>query len=214
MVKKRSADDTKRPTRSQKPDITIPLRQELQETAAHNTLAIHPLIGIRISDFGEAAQTLVQSVVTEPLKAARHFGGYVKAVGRAVMGRSALEIDPKDKRFMDPAWQGNAALRRVLQAHATTAAEFSRYIEATSLSTRDKARAQLIVSILVDTIAPSNTLLNPTALKRAIDTGGASLVRGAKNLVHDLRHNKGLPSSVDKSGFALGRNLALRRASR
>ena len=209
MVKKRSADDTKRPTRSQKPDITIPLRQELQETAAHNTLAIHPLIGIRISDFGEAAQTLVQSVVTEPLKAARHFGGYVKAVGRAVMGRSALEIDPKDKRFMDPAWQGNAALRRVLQAHATTAAEFSRYIEATSLSTRDKARAQLIVSILVDTIAPSNTLLNPTALKRAIDTGGASLVRGAKNLVHDLRHNKGLPSSVDKSGFALGRNLAL-----
>ena len=30
-----------------------------------------------------------------------------------------------------------------------------------------------------------------------------------KNLAHDLRHNKGLPSSVDKSGFEIGRNLCL-----
>ena len=56
---------------------------------------------------------------------------------------------------------------------------------------------------------PATRLLNPTALKRAVDTGGASLLEGVRNLAHDLRHNKGLPSSVDKSAFAIGRNLCL-----
>jgi polyhydroxyalkanoate synthase subunit PhaC len=96
-----------------------------------------------------------------------------------------------------------------VQAHATTGKELDRYIDATALNARDKARAHLVASIFVDTIAPSNTLLNPTALKRAVDTGGASLLKGVKNLAHDLRHNKGLPASVDKSAFAIGRNLCL-----
>ena len=45
-------------------------------------------------------------------------------------------------------------------------------------------------------------LLNPTALKRALDTGGTSLLKGVKNLVHDLRHNNG-PAVV-------GRQVAVR----
>ena len=117
--------------------------------------------------------------------------------------------DPKDKRFADPAWQSSPLHKRLLQAHSAASAELARYIDATSLNARDKARAHLVASIFVDTIAPSNSLLNPTALKRAVDTGGASLLKGAKNLVHDLRHNKGLPSSVDKSQFEIGRNLCL-----
>lgn len=48
---------------------------------------------------------------------------------------------------------------------------------------------------------------------RAVDTGGASLLKGVKNLVHDLRHNHGLPSSVDKSKFEIGRNLCLSAGS-
>jgi polyhydroxyalkanoate synthase len=52
------------------------------------------------------------------------------------------------------------------------------------LNARDKARAHLVASLWVDTIAPSNTLMNPTALKRAVDTGGVSLLKGVKNLVH------------------------------
>ncbi|HJV95774.1 MAG TPA: alpha/beta fold hydrolase, partial [Albitalea sp.] len=116
---------------------------------------------------------------------------------------------PKDKRFADPAWQSSGIHRRLAQAHAATARELERYIATSPLEARDKARAQLAAAILIDTVAPSNTLLNPSALKRAIDTGGASWLKGAKNLIHDLRHNHGLPSSVDKSKFELGRNLCL-----
>lgn len=180
----------------------------LGEAAVRNTLAVNPLIGIRAADFAQAAQALLGSAVREPVRAARHAAAYARELGRALRGDSDAAPDPKDKRFADPAWQGSALHKRVMQAHALTQRELARYIDGSSMDARNKARAHLVASILVDTIAPSNTLLNPTALKRAIDTGGASLIEGAKNLVHDLRHNKGLPSSVDKSGFELGRNIA------
>jgi polyhydroxyalkanoate synthase len=191
------------------PDTAAPAADRLIETASRNTLAVNPLIGIRASDFGGAAQALVGAAVKQPVKAARYLGAYAKALGKAALGKSDAQTDPKDKRFADPAWQSNVLLKRLLQAHATTGVELDRYIDATSLNARDKARAHLVASIFVDTLAPSNTLLNPTALKRAIDTGGASLLKGAKNLVHDLRHNHGLPASVDKSQFEIGRNLCL-----
>ena len=190
-------------------DAAAPAADRLIETATRNTLAINPLIGIRASDFGGAAQALFGAAVKQPIKAARHLGAYAQALGKAALGRSETQHDPKDKRFLDPAWHSSAPYKRLLQAHATTGAELGRYIDSTSLNDRDKARAHLAASIFVDTIAPSNTLLNPTALKRALDTGGVSLLKGAKNLVHDLRHNHGLPASVDKSQFEIGRNLCL-----
>ncbi len=190
-------------------DAVEPVSDRLGESAVRNTLAVNPLIGIRASDFGGAAQALFGAAVKQPVKAARHLGAYAKELGKAARGRSEASHDPKDKRFADPAWQSNPLLKRLVQAHATTGKELDRYIDSTSLNARDKARAHLVASIFVDTIAPSNTLLNPTALKRAVDTGGSSLLKGVKNLAHDLRHNKGLPASVDKSAFAIGRNLCL-----
>lgn len=185
-----------------------PTEELLEDSAARNTLAVNPLIGIRASDFGEAAQALVGAAVKQPVKAARHLGAYARELAKAVRGRSDAAPDPKDKRFADPAWQSSPVHKRLLQAHLATGKELERYIDSTSLNARDKARAHLVASIFVDAIAPSNTLLNPAALKRAIDTGGTSLVSGARNLVHDLRHNKGLPSSVDTSAFKLGQNIA------
>ena len=189
--------------------VAAPAAERVAEVAARSTLAVNPLIGIRASDFGEAAQALFGAAVKQPVKAARHLGAYAGELGKAVRGKSQYAIDAKDRRFADPAWQSSPLHKRLLQVHAATASELTRYIDATSLNARDKARAHLVASIFVDTVAPSNTLLNPTALKRAVDTGGNSLLEGVKNLVHDLRHNKGLPSSVDKSGFEIGRNLCL-----
>ena len=56
----------------------------------------------------------------------------------------------------------------------------------------------------------SPTLLlasNPVALRRAIETGGASLAEGVRNLLHDVKEGK--LSMVDTTAFAPGRNLAL-----
>src|SRR5205807_3622914 len=38
-------------------------------------------------------------------------------LGRIVAGRSAITASPRDRRFSDPAWTGNAWLRRSVQAY-------------------------------------------------------------------------------------------------
>ncbi len=49
---------------------------------------------------------------------------------------------------------------------------------------------------------------NPAAVKRAFETGGASVLAGARNFLDDLAHNGGRPRQADTAGFELGRNLA------
>ena len=52
-------------------------------------------------------------------------------------------------------------------------------------------------------MSPTLLLLsNPAALRRAIETGGASLADGARNLLHDLKD--GRLSMVDADGLRAG----------
>jgi polyhydroxyalkanoate synthase len=61
------------------------------------------------------------------------------------------------------------------------------------------------MTLLTTAAAPTNFLLtNPAALERAFETGGASLVRGLRNVGRDLLENKGMPRSVDRSHFVVG----------
>jgi polyhydroxyalkanoate synthase len=63
--------------------------------------------------------------------------------------------------------------------------------------------------MILDSVAPTNTLIgNPSALKRAYETGGASLIKGLKNVYEDVTKNKGLVSQVDTKPFKVGQNLA------
>lgn len=180
----------------------------LSDTAARHTLAVNPLIGMRVADFGHAARTLAGTAARQPIKAARHFGTYARELWRVAAGTSQIEADPKDKRFTDTAWQTSGVHTRLLKAYIAAGNELNRFIDDSALEPRDKERVRVVASIYMDTIAPSNTLLNPSAIKRMVDTGGESLLAGLRNLVHDIRHNQGLPSSVDKSAFEIGRNIA------
>jgi polyhydroxyalkanoate synthase len=77
------------------------------------------------------------------------------------------------------------------------------------MDSRDADRARFVVSLFADAMAPTNTLAgNPAAMKRALDTGGMSLVRGVENFARDLVRNGGLPTQVDRSKFAVGKNVA------
>ena len=71
-------------------------------------------------------------------------------------------------------------------------------------------KAGMFVDFMLDALAPTNFLpSNPAALKRAFDTGGGSLVAGARQFLDDVRNNGGRPRQVDTSGFEVGRNLAV-----
>src|SRR5439155_21659510 len=71
-------------------------------------------------------------------------------------------------------------------------------------------QARFAAGIVTSAAAPTNFLVsNPAALKRAFETGGMSLVRGARNFARDVRHNGAMPSMIEPDAFEVGRDLAV-----
>jgi polyhydroxyalkanoate synthase len=84
-----------------------------------------------------------------------------------------------------------------------------RFLDEANIDSRDAERARFLVSLLVDALSPTNSLAgNPAALKKVVETGGASLFHGFENFVRDVVGNGGLPAQVDTRTFAVGKNLA------
>jgi polyhydroxyalkanoate synthase subunit PhaC len=127
---------------------------------------------------------------------------------RTLLGRNQREVPAKDPRFADPAWREHPLYRRLGQGYLAFSETVDRLAESNP-HWRKRERAKFLGGVLTSTLAPSNTLLgNPAALKRALETGGGSLVAGAKNMVDDLLHNKGMPRQVKPDAFKVGEHLA------
>ena len=153
------------------------------------------------------------AALVQPGPAVREAGRLVRDGARILRGTSSSAPAPQDKRFADPAWATNPVYRRVAQGYLSLGGSLSRLVddyEASGRDWRDVERARFGVNALTSLLAPTNTLLgNPAALKRAFDTGGRSLVKGAGNLLHDVRTNGGMPTQTDRSAFTVGTDLAI-----
>jgi polyhydroxyalkanoate synthase subunit PhaC len=114
-----------------------------------------------------------------------------------------------DKRFADRTWRDNPAFFAIGQAYFA-AVELTDDLLAVGRGDRvTDAKARLASDLVLAALAPTNYLAtNPAALKRAFETGGASLLAGARNFLDDLRNNNGMPRQVDTRPFEIGRNLA------
>jgi polyhydroxyalkanoate synthase len=144
-----------------------------------------------------------------PRKLAGRLIGLGVEYGRIASGSSRLEPDARDRRFADPAWSGNPALRRVLQAYLATARVGEALVADARLADPDRMRMQTLVSNLADALAPSNApLLNPRALRAVLDTGGTNFVRGARRLAADLAEPPRVPAMVDPDAFTVGETVA------
>jgi polyhydroxyalkanoate synthase len=134
------------------------------------------------------------------------------AAGSRLWGRPAagpVPVDPKDKRFADPAWEDNPAFWALRQAYLAWREYGLDLIRISDLDPIDAGKAELAMSVMADALAPTNFApTNPAVLKRALDTGGRSLVDGARNFFDDMLHNNGRPRQVDMSPFKVGENLA------
>jgi polyhydroxyalkanoate synthase len=118
-------------------------------------------------------------------------------------------IDPKDRRFADGAWSENPVFYSIRLAYLSARTYAHQVVRSAGLDEGVEAKARMALSLVLDALAPTNFLpTNPAALKKAFDTGGASLVRGAQHFVDDLVNNSGRPRQVDTRPFRLGENLA------
>jgi polyhydroxyalkanoate synthase len=115
----------------------------------------------------------------------------------------------KDKRFADRTWRDNPAFFAIGQAYFAAVGLTEDLLAIGRGDRVTDAKAQLAFDLMLAALAPTNYLAtNPAALKRAFETGGASVVAGARNFLDDLRNNKGMPRQVDTRPFEIGRNLA------
>jgi polyhydroxyalkanoate synthase subunit PhaC len=144
-----------------------------------------------------------------PGRAAARAGGLTAELARTALGRSERVPAKGDRRFADPAWEGNWLLRRVLQAYLAVGETVDGLITDAEVDWRAERRARLVAGNVLDALAPSNfAWSNPTVLKEIVNTGGGNLVRGTRQLVHDLGGPSRLPATVDTSGFEVGVNIA------
>jgi class II poly(R)-hydroxyalkanoic acid synthase len=157
---------------------------------------------------GSAAK-VAAGLARRPHRVAARAGGLTAELARTAAGRSQVTPAKGDRRFSDPAWEGNWALRRVLQGYLAVGDTVDGLIGDARVDWRTERRARLAADNVLDALAPTNfAWSNPTVLKEIIDTGGGNLVRGAKRFVHDVNTPSRLPATVDTSKFDVGGNLA------
>ena len=187
---------------------------ELIEVASENTMAASPLVGIHTHEVAEAAKALFRVVTKTPRRAGSQLGHFAKELRSIITGDSDLTADPQDRRYADPAWKENFIFRRFMQTHVAAQKDLFDYIDAADMSPMEKGRAHFFASQVADAFSPANfPLTNPAAMRKTLDTGGKNLVRGAKNLYHDMRYNNMMPSMVDATSFEVGVNMATQPGS-
>jgi polyhydroxyalkanoate synthase subunit PhaC len=173
-------------------------------------LGANPFVGLTRRQIGAALGRLLGRVAVEPGVVVT---GAADAAGRLLdvaAGRSDVTPDRGDKRFADPAWADNPVYRRLLQAYLVERDALFRLVDELGLDDKSRERARFALSLVTEAAAPTNTLLgNPSALGKAWQTRGQSLVAGLRHFRHDLRHNAGMPSMVDTRPFTVGGNIAV-----
>ena len=127
---------------------------------------------------------------------------------RILAGKSDRAPAKGDRRFADPAWAQNPLFRRLGQEYLSMCESVGHLVDDLDHGRRswqDAERARFVANIVMSAAAPTNFLpSNPAALKRAFDTGGLSMARGARQWWRDLRENGGMPTQTDRSAFEVG----------
>lgn len=155
-----------------------------------------------------AVLRLAAAILANPTSFAARAMGLSVELGRALAGVSSLGPARSDRRFADPAWTESWFFRRLLQAYLALGQAADGVIEDAGLDLQNQRRIRFVVDALYGAASPANfPWSNPAALKTAVDTGGASFVRGARNLARDLSHPR-LPAMSDRSQFTVGEDLA------
>ena len=168
-----------------------------------------PLVGFRGEDLLKAGRQLMEQAVKQPPLALKHYTNFMLEMGRVMTGKSTVEPSAKDRRFADEMWKTNPFYHALMQTYLTWQQSMNAFIDDADLGKKDADRARFVLSLYMDAVAPTNTLLgNPAAMKKMYETGGASLVRGLTHMLEDLANNGGLPSQVNMKAFQVGKDLA------
>jgi len=159
---------------------------------------------------GGSGLRLAAALATRPRLVAGRGRQLLGELTRIAVGRSQVEPSRRDRRFADPGWAGNPLLRRTMQAYLAAAQAAEGVVAEAGLDEKDSERVGFALTNLIDALAPSNNpLLNPAALKAAVDTGGGSVLAGLRHFLADMAVPPRVPSMVEPDAFEVGVDLAV-----
>ena len=154
---------------------------------------------------------LIETQVQYWGKTLNHFVEAQKALSHGEF-EAPEDNTPNDPRFKNPLWNSNPYFNFIKQQYFLNAEAMQKAIDdIEGVDGKDRQRLKYFTDQIVNLMSPTNFLgTNPDALERAVETEGASLVKGLENLVHDIERNEGdlLVSLADENAFKLGENIA------
>ncbi|MDE2435320.1 MAG: class II poly(R)-hydroxyalkanoic acid synthase, partial [Sphingomonadales bacterium] len=122
----------------------------LESEAAQSTTALGPLVGLAREDFVAAVALLLRETTTDPARTFRHMQNFNEDLVKIVTGKSELAPNPKDKRFMDPAWRYNPFFRAGAQYYLAIQKGMKSWLEDLELDELERDRANFISNIIID----------------------------------------------------------------
>ncbi|HEY2178627.1 MAG TPA: class I poly(R)-hydroxyalkanoic acid synthase [Caulobacteraceae bacterium] len=138
-----------------------------------------------------------------------------RAAARTASGETSGPVAtprPGDKRFNDPDWSANPVFDVIKQSYLITSDWLNDLVkEAQGVDPLVQRRVSFFTQMLTDAFSPSNFLLsNPAALREAMESHGASLLKGMENFAADLDRGGGQLSisQTDLAQFKVGENVA------
>ena len=170
-------------------------------------VALGSMWGADRQSMAEAWQQFARDMGEKPalaLEAQMRYQADLASIWFGDWGREA----PRDSRFSDPAWKDDPVFRRIRQSYVAWSEALDSWLEKSGLEGIDRQRAQYLVDAAKDIHAPVNSPFSPEAIRKAVETNGASVVKGIRQFFEDLQHNHGYPAVADRNAFELGRDVA------
>ena len=120
-----------------------------------------------------------------------------------MMGLPSPSEPIKDRRFAGEAWTKDPRFEALARNYLAQTEAMFKTLEQSPLDPKSKAQWGFALRQITDAISPSNMFMtNPEAVEKALETGGASLIEGAKIFAEDLA--KGRVQMTDTSAFEVG----------
>jgi polyhydroxyalkanoate synthase subunit PhaC len=173
-------------------------------------VALSPIIGVAREDLMSAVTVMLRETVGKPAKTMKHMQSFSDDVFKILSMQSDIAPDPKDKRFQDLAFKANPFYKMGMQYYLAAQKSVKNWVEDLEVDELERNRASFVSGMILDSLSPTNTLVgNPSAIKRAMDTGGVSLLKGLQNAYDDIVNNDMIVSQVDNRPFKIGENIAI-----
>ena len=186
---------------------------EKQQAAAEGTaervegVALGSMWGADRQSIADAWQQFSRFMSERPALAFEAQMRFQSELASIWFGNADIEL-PDDARFKDPEWHNNPIFKRMRQSYVAWSRALDEWLDKSGLEGIDRQRAEFLMDAAKDTYAPVNSPFTPESIRKAVETGGASLVKGVQNYFDDLQHNHGYPAVANRNAFELGRDVA------